>query len=240
MLLEASPISDPERPAASRDEHVLDGSDFERMLGRVHASLDAERGLRGRLRALPTRVRSLLVATAVILVGGGALVFARRVDFDAYPRWRLLLNAATYAGLLALVSSLVLRPLHRRPVSASWETALATVGLLAPFGWALAPMPVLSRAVDPVGGGRDCLVVGIVLGTALAVLLRSLDRAPQTSLRSAALFAAGAGLLANLALVFHCPRTRPMHLALVHAPMGLLLLFAYGVVLAGLGRRFAR
>ena len=240
MPLEASPTSDPERPAASREECALDGADFERLLGGVHASLDAERGLQSRLRALPTRVRSLLVATAVALVVGGALAFARRVDFDAYPPWRLFLNAATYAGLLAFVSSLVLRPLHRRPVSASWETALATASFLAPFCWALAPVPVLSRVVDPAGGGRDCLVVGIALGTALLVLFRSLDRAPQTNLRSAALFAAGAGLLANLALVFHCPRTRPMHLALVHAPMGLLLLFAYGVVLAGLGRRFAR
>lgn len=240
MPLEASPTSEPERPAASRDEHALDGADLERMLGGIHASLDAERGLGSRLRALPTRGRSLLVAMAVALVIGGALAFGRRVDFEAYPPWRLYLNATTYAGLLALVSSLVLRPLHERLVSASWETALATASFLAPFCWALAPVPVLSRAVDPAGGGRDCLVVGIALGAALVVLFRSLDRAPQANFRSAALFAAGAGLLANLALVLHCPRTRPLHLALVHAPVGLVLLFAYGFVVAGLGRRFAR
>jgi hypothetical protein len=218
----------------------LDGPNLERLLARVHESLDAEQGLQGRLRALPTRVRSLLVALAVALVLGVVLVFARRADFDAYPPWRLVLNAATYVGLLALVSNRVLRPLHRPPACRSRELVLVSAALLAPFGWALAPLPMLSRVMDPVAGGRDCLSVGITLGVALILLFRILDHAPQTAnFRSAALFASGAGLLANLALAFHCPRTRPLHLAMLHAPIGLVLLFAYGGVLAAFGRRLA-
>ena len=50
------------------------------------------------------------------------------------------------------------------------------------------------------------------------------DRAPETNLRAAALLSAAGGLTANLALVFHCPKTQPLHLLLVHAPIGLLLL----------------
>jgi hypothetical protein len=170
---------------------------------------------------------------------GGVLVFGRRADFDAYPSWRLILNAVSYAGLLGLVSSLVLRPLHCPSASASWEVALLATSLLAPFGWAAATPPILSHVVAPAGGGRDCLLVGIALGAALIALFRALDRAPQTDVRSAALLAAAAGLLANLALLFHCPRMPSLHLAFVHAPIGLLLLFAYRG-LAEAGRRFAR
>lgn len=238
MHLEVSQPSHPERITTSRDECALDSPDFERLLGRVHASLDAERGPWAALRALRTRVRALLVAAMVALVLAGVLVFARRIDFDAYPRWRLILNGATYAGLLVLVSDLVLRPLHRRAAPAPCEIALVAAGLLAPFCWALAPAPVL--LVDATRGGRDCLAIGLALGTALVVLFRALDRAPQTNFRSAALFAAGAGLLANLALACHCPRTLPRHLALVRAPIGFIVLILYWAALAGLGRRFAR
>ena len=39
--------------------------------------------------------------------------------------------------------------------------------------------------------------------------------------------AAAAGLVANMALVLHCPGTRPLHLIIAHAPLGLLLLASY-------------
>ena len=240
MSLKASHPNDPERPISSGDGYVLDGSEFEKLLGRVHSSLDAERGLRGRLRALPTRVRALLVATAIALVVGSELIFSRRVVFDAYPLWRLAATAATYTGLLALVSSFALRPLYRSAVSAANETAVLVASFAAPFCWALAPSPTLAHVVASAGGGRDCLVVGIALGTVLIIVFRALDRAPQTNFRSAAVFAAAAGLLANLALACHCPRTLPRHLALVHAPIGLLLLLVYRRVLVRFDRRYAR
>jgi hypothetical protein len=192
--------------------------------------------MRGKLRALSTPSRSLVVATVVALVVGAVFAFARRVDFDTYPGWRLALNAATYLGLLALISALMLRPLHWRAVSAGREMALVALSFLAPFGWALAPVPALSRVVDASSGGRDCLVIGFALGAILIVLFHAIDRALQSNFRSAAIAAAGAGLTANLALVFHCPQTRPLHLAFVHAPIGLVLLFVYRRVLL----RFAR
>ena len=227
---------DPERSAAPHDEHPPTDADIERLLGRVHASLDAEQGVLGKLRALPTRTRWLVVATAVALMVGGVFAFARRVDFDAYPPWRLVLTAATYVALLALIANLVLRPFYRRGASASREMILVAASFLAPFGWALAPVPVLSHPVDTAGGGRDCFALGVALGTTLIVLFRALDRAPQTNLRSVAILAAGAGLVANLAFVFHCPQTRPLHLVLVHAPIGLVLLLICRPALARLAR----
>ena len=239
--MEVSQPSDPARPIPLQDESALNGPEFDRLLGRVHASLDAEQGLAGRLRALPTRVRALLVGTAVALVVGFMLVFARRADFDAYPHWRLVVTAATYAGLLALVSYLVLRPLHWRAASVASERTVVVAGFLAPFCWALTPPPAVAPLVNSASsivGGRDCLAVGLTLGTALVIGFGALDRAPQANFRSTALFAGGAGLLANLALLCHCPRTRLLHLALVHAPIGLLMLVAYWGVLARLERRF--
>jgi hypothetical protein len=65
------------------------------------------------------------------------------------------------------------------------------------------------------------------LGGALLALLRGLDRGAHRGEHSVLLAAAAAGVLANLALCFHCPLTGPLHLATVHAPIGFVLFLSY-------------
>ena len=57
-------------------------------------------------------------------------------------------------------------------------------------------------------------------------LLRVLDRS-TTEGRSLLVPAAAGGILANIALFVHCPAVSPLHLVLIHAPVGLVLLLGY-------------
>jgi len=227
--------SSAQRPTRPEDAHTPLDTEMERLLGRLRSSLDEEKGPKGALRALPTWARFALAGAGILAMVAGVFLTARRADFDAYPPIRLSLWVVSYVGLLALLASRTLRPLFRTIEPAGREMALVAACFAAPFVWALIPPAHLLHFVDTTGGGRDCLVLGVALGTAVIVLMRALDRAPDSNFRAAALGAAAGGLTANLALVFHCPKTHPLHLLVVHAPIGLVLLFAYRRVL----KRFA-
>jgi hypothetical protein len=197
------------------------------LLDEVHASLDRERGPVAALRALSTPARTVLVGLAVAAMVLGVFLVARRADFVAYSPLRIALVAASYVALLGLLVSRALRPLYRTAEPAGREMALVAACFFAPFVWAAIPSPALSHFVDISGGGKDCLLLGLAFGAAVIGLVRLLDRAAESNFRAAAMLSAAGGLTANLALVFHCPQTRALHLLLVHAPIGLLLLFVY-------------
>jgi hypothetical protein len=218
-------VASERHPATSEIGRKSPDAELDWLLGEVHASIAEERGAVAAVRGMPTAVRAALVTAGIATMIALVVVFAPRADFEAFPPARLAFLAASYVALLVLVASRALRPLHRTLEPAGREMALTAACFVAPFAWALLPPPVLSRFVDTTGGGKDCLVLGIVLGAAVIGLIRLVDRAPDTNFRAAALLAAAGGLVANLALVFHCPRTQPLHLLLVHAPIGLLLLF---------------
>lgn len=232
------PASD-RRPASSEIGRKSPDAELDWLLGEVHASLAQERGAVAAVRAMPTAVRAALVTAGIATMIALVVVFAPRVDFEAFPPARLAVVAGSYVALLVLIASRALRPLHSTMEPAGREMALTAACFLAPFAWAFLPPPVLSHFVDTTGGGKDCLVLGLALGAAVIALIRFVDRAPDTNFRAAALLAAAGGLTANLALVFHCPKTQPLHLLLVHAPIGLLLLFVARRVLRRVAARHA-
>jgi hypothetical protein len=104
----------------------------------------------------------------------------------------------------------------------------------------LLPEPKRAYPVDTAGAGKNCFVVGVALGVALLTLLRGLDRSAHRGENSVLLAAAASGLLANLALCFHCPLTGALHLATVHAPIGFVLLLSYRRLLRYLDLRSSR
>jgi hypothetical protein len=121
------------------------------------------------------------------------------------------------------------------------EMAIAAACFAAPFIGALMPAHPLLYSVDTAGTGNggDCLALGVALGALVVLLMRALDRAPESSFRSATLVAAAGGLAANLALLFYCRKPYPFHLAIEHAPIGFLLLFVCRLFFARLSLRRA-
>jgi hypothetical protein len=149
------------------------------------------------------------------------------VDLAAYPLGRIALFAAIYACALAALVRRALAPMQQASSSAA-ERGLLALGLGLPFALGALPAPSLSHEVSTVGQGHDCLALGALLGFAFMAALRAFDRdvgvgaAPRLPWL---LWAAGS-LIANMALLFHCPIARPLHMWIVHGtlvPIALLL-----------------
>jgi hypothetical protein len=201
--------------------------EIERLLGTVEALVEKDGGPIGKLRGLPTGARWALAAGTITSLVAMVIVLLRRDDFESCPTWYLALMAASYAVPLTVLVGRVLAPLHRLDSLPERGDLVVGAAFCLPFLWALFPASLLSHAAQAVAIKKDCLALGVALGALTIVALRALDRAADTEPRTAAMVAAAGGLVANLALVFHCPQTRLLHLALVHAPIGLVLLFVY-------------
>ena len=212
-------------------------SEIERLLGTVEALVERDNSAVGKLRGLPTSARWAIAAAAVTLLVGCVFALLRRGDLATCPTWYIALMTASYAVPLALLVGRVLAPLHRLGSLPDRGDYLIGAAFFLPFFWALFPPAALVHAAQAVAIKRDCLALGVALGAMTIVALRALDRAADTEPRTVLMVAAAGGLVANLALFFHCPQTRLLHLALVHAPIGLLLLFTYRRVAS---RRAAR
>jgi hypothetical protein len=215
------------RPAGPLNPDVDPDPELERLLGDVEGLLDRERGVRSRLRSLSTLSRGLIAAGAAVLAVVAVFLLVRRADFALVPFWQLALAGASYAVPLGLLIWQLLLPLHRVEARHGQATALIATAFAVPFVWALIPPHAFAHIVRAGDIRRDCLFVGLALGGAFVALLRVLDRAADTDPRGMAMGAAAGGLVANLGLVLHCPQTRMAHLVLVHAPIGLFLLWIY-------------
>jgi hypothetical protein len=146
---------------------------------------------------------------------------AMRPDIDLYPKGRLLSAIAIFTALVGVLATVQLRPLPAPPVST--RGFVLAIGALA-LPWVVALLPEAHLAHPAVfHDTNDCLLVGTMSGAALMVLLWMLDRSTSAA-RSLLLPAAAGGALANLALTFHCDILSPLHLAVIHAPVGILLL----------------
>jgi hypothetical protein len=197
-------------------------AELEVLLGRVERVIAGENTVTGRLRNLSTARRIALVAIAAAAMTLALALVATRPDIDLYPKGRLLSAVAAFTALLGVLTTMQLRPLPAPPLSAR-GLVLALGALAVPWVIALLPEVHLAHAVV-FRDAHDCLMLGTLSGAVLMVLLWMLDRS-TSSVRSLVLPAAAGGALANLALTFHCPIVSPLHLAAIHAPIGVLLLF---------------
>lgn len=202
----------------------------------VEREVQAEVGLRARLRALPTRVRvgALLgVAAALWLF---ELVLHRRPDFGEFSPivfWGVV--AAFGVTLIVGVRRLARGP--NAPLSAEAGGRSLAVLLLV--------LPALASLVVPFGSGTPqmgwgnpaaCFSYGALLVAPFLLLLALFERrdtVPATALVSAG---ALAGIAANLLLHAHCPSAHLGHLLLGHASIGVMWAVALGL----LSRSFQR
>jgi len=197
------------------------------MLAGLEHDLQADHGVTGRLRGLPTRARGLLAAGAVLLVVGGVLV----LDGESRDVWsspRALLVMTTLAVGLAVALRLGLRPLQEPPPGRDWVRAVLGGSLGLPVVLALLPSAVPDPVLPFAAAAGKCLALGAILGSCVVVAMRALDRGGHASPRVAFVAAAAGGLAANLALELHCPIHAPAHLLLGHASVGFALTLAYG------------
>jgi hypothetical protein len=197
-------------------------AELEVLLDRVERAIAGENTAAGWLRNLSTARRMAIVAIAAAALTLALALVATRPDIDLYPRGRLLSVVAAFTALLGVLATVQLRPLPAPPLSVR-GLVLALGALALPWVIALLPEVHLAHAVI-FRDAHDCLLLGTLSGAVLMLLLWMLDRS-TSSARSLLLPAAAGGALANLALTFHCPIVSPLHLAAIHAPIGVLLLF---------------
>jgi hypothetical protein len=206
------------------------------LLARVEAAIAQEKGVFAWLRSMPTRLRIVLAGSATGAMAAALGLASPRVDLAVYPQWRLLLSAGVLAAVLGGLIVLNLRPLQRPELSMR-APLFVFAALAVPFLIALLPEVRLAHPVA-FRDAHDCLLLGSLSGALLMVLLRALDRL-KSDARSLLVPAAAGGILANFALSFHCPVVSPLHLVLIHAPIGVVLLFA-STGLRSAGLRVAR
>ncbi|MEM7609417.1 MAG: hypothetical protein AAF411_29070 [Myxococcota bacterium] len=174
----------------------------------------------GRVRALPTGARRMMMLAVIAILGAASLVT----------------GTSTMAVVVFLVLSglsfwLAMRPIHKAPLPGwvGWSLAvvsLATatvVALLAPSG----DMPLAAHV--------GCFVPGVVLSLALLAVLRFLTRGPFGFVPFAG--TVGAGLAANGFLAGRCHvEQTTAHLLMGHGSV-LVVLVAVTAVVGALGAR---
>jgi hypothetical protein len=208
------------------------------MLAAMHDRLQAERGLRARLRELPTPLRVLLAALVLALVALVVAVVTLRGDFGAYPQVRFWASLVVPAGLSLALLLALFRPLSRRPLGPVRRWGLALAALLVPLAIAVLPpahdlVHAHPESFADAGGqfwprAIGCLVFGCASALPLLALALALDRGP--GLRRDRLLIAGGlgGLAGTIALQLHCPLVSIDHLVAGHAavPLALIALIA--------------
>jgi hypothetical protein len=206
------------------------------LFARVDQELSREAGLRGRLRALPTRTRTALVAGVVGLTFLTVQLFMRRrVDWAEYSPTLFWSVAALLVGAFCFGLQRLLRgataPLHVAERDRTFAILLlvlpALLALVAPLGAAHGDIenPALAWATS-----GNCFALGaaaVVPFLALAWLLERRDHVPLVAL---ALAGALSGVAANLLLYVHCGSEHLGHLLLGHASIGLTWALALGFI----------
>lgn len=211
----------------------------------IEGVVRAETGPRAWLRSRPTRQRlAITVVVAVAAVGLAGL--KPRADWAAYPRLSVSVWFSLYSlGVLACLR-VMLAPLGKpRPPS----SLLAGMGVLAlglPLVYALG---LLAPVVHAAGGasGHDvmkraagCFTYGLGMSAPFLALTWALERGHRLPSRTVLLAAAAGGLVANLALLVHCPMNDQEHLLLGHAPIGFATFLVFVAVSRFMTRRLSR
>ncbi|HET9960419.1 MAG TPA: hypothetical protein VFQ61_38380 [Polyangiaceae bacterium] len=195
----------------------LDNSGSDALLSRLTSTVDAEVGLRARLRAASTRKRTMIVA------GVGLVAVLIPSLSKARPSWppvgEFVASLFALFALAALCVRFALRPLSEARKS-MLSTLLAAISLAVPFLLAIVA-PFASRA--PEGHAPHawaCFSFGAAFSFPVLLVLRLLERSERPPILALVLSAATTGLVANAVLALHCPSDDSLHLLLGHASIG--------------------
>lgn len=192
----------------------------------LRAELDAPPSLRARLSSLstPRRVAVAVAAISAILAALEATA-GPRPDLISSGGGRLAGSLVVLLGVLVAGVAAVLRPAHRSPLTEWARRGIALLGLL----------PALLGALPGWWGGllasdaelplfhTVCLVSGLVVAVAVALVLWLVDRASAAPVRRALGTAGVAGLTSFVALQLHCPTGNWSHVFFAHGLHGVLM-----------------
>lgn len=210
----------------------LDPRELDALFARVAAdTVDRAPNVRDHVRELRSRARVPLAVGAALVVGlVTLLVVGLRVELGgAQVVIRYAVAMLGIAAIVALMFSLSLRGLYRRPLG-GWGWVAITAALLAPV--ALAVMPWLwdtGQAAPHVGIGVPCLTLGLVTAALVGAAIWLFQRGPARAPWRLVAAAAGGGLTAFAMLQLHCPTHDVTHLLIGHASVGLVLAALVGV-----------
>ncbi len=224
----------------AEDSGARAGEDLaaEGVLATFERGLEAERGLRARLRAAPTWLRRGIVIglvgllLALTLSSWGPL--GLRGDVQRLSLTHLAGETGLLSVLLIAALGMSLRPLGAPSLPRGLWVSLVGAAIVIPFLLPLASPLEASGSASLLPGVLACLGAGLsqalVVGGLIGLLSRAplLDRMLQASL--------GASLTGILVLSLHCPLAEHWHLWLGHAALGLLLPAA--VLLWGCASRY--
>ncbi len=213
----------------------LDLPDFTALEAELEREIAAEHGVRAGLRALSTPRRVLLVLLPLCSLAGITLLVRPRLDLAVYPSTRMALVLGVVSALVLLSLLLALWSLAWRPLPETVRklgVALAPIALLVLY--ALPPAHTAHPASLQAEGltalflhALPCLLIGSAVAASTFFLVRAFDRGGT---RASSLFAACAGLYANLLLQLHCSVTAPAHMLLGHLGVAVLALLAVALV----------
>jgi hypothetical protein len=192
----------------------------------VQELIAADRGALARLRAWPRGARFALLAAAVALEAAFFAIWFLRDDLAHYPRGRMVVLCAGYAGLALFAGWHALRPIYLPP--ARWASRLVlAAGLVWPLVVAALP-EVPTTTHEPFtshpANAYYCIVDGGGLAIALLLLARALDRGGHGVTDHALAAAVAAGAAGLFGLQLQCPFNYPLHLLLGHATIPALFL----------------
>lgn len=197
----------------------------------VERDVEADTGLRARLRALPTSARLTAVFSfALATVAWHAVMRPREALGGVYSPVALWLLLAALLAALFYGSRWLLRGVGVAGSGRERTLALVLLGLpaltalLAPLGALHAP-----EALSAWGSPAACFSYGALSGLPLLVLFWLFERRDHLPLSALVTAGALSGVAANALLHCHCASANWLHLLLGHATIGV----AWALVLAG-------
>lgn len=208
-------LGEPEQPSGDLDA-LFDATEQE---------IAAERGLRARLRAWPTRRKTLFVLATLAGLAVYVGVFKPRPHDPMYSSWRMFGTLALMLGFSAWAAVRGLRgPDARQNPTVAFGLGFIAVALFdallpespSAHAHALTPDMFVSKTVA-------CFLYGFVMGIPVAASVALFDRRDRP-LPSRMVFAAAAGGSAGLAFSYlHCGVTDHDHILLGHSLSALVL-----------------
>lgn len=201
--------------ARERDQAL---PDLEHRWAHLADELGRERGIRARLRELPTKARNVWLGLVTVLILLVNLVALPRPDLRMIPIERLTVDLTLYGVPLVVVWMLVLRPLHQpRLTRAAWLTGLVgivAVALVAslPPAHTDHPASLAGTGDDFLARARGCFLFGTAMALPVLLCARALMRDDGSLWSVGGLLAVFAALVGNVSLYLHCPIVASEHL----------------------------